>query len=372
MEKNTTMNDILEWLNKWERKGALILVSGRAASGKSTFISKMVEAIKQTLGKINKSGVGVVVVNRDEMKAKVLETWCTSLNGLTEDDKDKIINGSQNQKIILYNELIKTRRSSRVTYKGKKLSLSLDEYIRNYIDASLRSNIVIIDSMICLYAKQLALILPGSAKNAFRVGVHVVRDFESHPLTQDDANRWGLSLKEQLQLSGFPDFPFSLINPLPENVIPHLPDWTLCQTASSVTNSAILEERHKENFNPHVAIPVSWDSTDEALSMIVSWCPWLIGAGDRKSFTQPVGKIEDYDLLPHRLDLPHTLVSENAKEMSQRKELKKYGDSGQSEQQELRMNDPSHHVTTPLQTQNKNHEEKVNENQLRPRRIEMR
>jgi hypothetical protein len=188
--------------------------------------------------------------------------------------------------------------------------------------------------------------------------VHVVRDFERHPLTQEDADRWGLSLKEQQKLSGFEDYPFSLINPFPENVIPHLPDWTLCQTASSVTNSAVLQERHKESFNPHVAIPVSWSSTDEALSLIVPWCPWLIYAADSKYLTQLV-EFEALLPLPGKINSPQAFSSY---EKGQRKDLKMNGEQADQEGMRKQSQEKISH-NAPLERQNGNHEEKVIENQ---------
>jgi len=198
--------------------------------------------------------------------------------------------------------LIRRRgKSHKVTYKGKTLTVALDNYIRKEVEVSLKGNIVIVDSMMCLYASHFDQLLPDIARKSFRVGVHIVRDFETHPLNEEDAERWGVSLETQIQITGFKDEPFNILMPFPANVTSHLTDWTLCGTASTLSNSHVLEQRHRK-FNPHAAVSVSWDMADEALLVLKTWFPWLVGAVDRKFLSHEVKpSVEDVDLVPHLL-----------------------------------------------------------------------
>lgn len=156
-------------------KGVLIQMCGTSSSGK-TYLSKY---ISDSL--IDKN-VNVKVITRDDYIIK----WAYKFMGKKVSDKDPYPK--------IYQEAIKHYHSTDKIYANR-----INENIKNDINQYLQQGyIVIVDSLMTMYHKTIASILPESVKNAFKINLWIHRN--TMILEDESINRLGASLSEQIEL----------------------------------------------------------------------------------------------------------------------------------------------------------------------------
>eukprot|EP00834_Sanchytrium_tribonematis_P002526 NODE_80_length_22759_cov_1.466858.p1 type:complete len:1057 gc:universal NODE_80_length_22759_cov_1.466858:12052-15222(+) len=167
-----------EYFSKYSGNGILIQLLGMSASGKSYARSKIIE-------QLNILGIdfeNIVIVERDNYVCKIAAAFA----GISFDDQGKTPSGN------LYRELHEI-------YKTNKLGDQVNKRMKNDIQIGLMENkIVILDTVAVLF-EAAKFIIPDSASIALRINIFVIRD---QFMTEPDAQRLGLSLKDQVSIHG--------------------------------------------------------------------------------------------------------------------------------------------------------------------------
>ena len=151
--------------------GVIIFLYGPSASGKSSCVKTLSDFFES-------NSIPFVTIERDNLMTQVVA-----------DDLGESYDGTKavGSRYQIY----------RQHYESKKLGPKVNELMKSQIAYGIATNqVVIIDSLMTLY-RPIEFVLPPTAKSAFKIGIHCVRN---ELLTEADGDRLGISLVKQLGL----------------------------------------------------------------------------------------------------------------------------------------------------------------------------
>lgn len=236
--------DLKKFKTDEKLRGTIIMVCGMTGSGKSHTTA----SIRDYLTSKGVDPNAIVVIERDFITCNITSKRIGRGSCLTKPSGKEFYE--------LYAEYKRLNLASVVNSKMMRL---IDEGIR-------QGKVVIVETMAHLFAAA-DNIYPESAMHSFKIAIDVLRN---EPLTENDAERLGVTLDKQVQIFG----EVSSLNWLPKPSLPgQLGTGRLGMLASISSASSGVENIRKEpryKTRPHFRHQISWELGQRNLNVLLS------------------------------------------------------------------------------------------------------
>lgn len=212
--------------------GFLIQVCGMSGSGKSTLINKINTLLITRKVDLNM----IVIIERDIIMANITRK---RLGEISNDIKPS---GEE------YERLYKK-------YKQLKLGDIVNKKISKMIDDGLKQGKLVIVDSVANYFRVNDEICPKSVSKCFKISIDVLRN---ELFTEQDGERIGVNLKEQIKLFG----DISFLNWLDNGIMPSKSNYGRLGNLTTLSTSRKLEDtisNISSKTRPHLRYQVSWN-----------------------------------------------------------------------------------------------------------------